>query len=641
MNCVSTGDLLLIAAPFDYAIAVLTALSFAALAVAYAVVWGSGSLPRYEALGLPFLVLAYWHLNPRTPSRLRMSLVSLAGVSFAVAGYMHLARTGMEGRAALVGPFNPWSDAHDYLSDAMRLVHGEPFTGFGVKRPTYPLVLAALLRGFYLDVRVPILILAGASGLALGPAVERFRRHLGLPAAALLLLLTLTALRRFGSVIGSEALALPLMLVGATALAPCVHSTTFSRGGAVLAVVAFTLAQATRPGALLALPALVLALAMLAPKPERRVVAVTLTTALLVAWSIPSLLGKTLGDGVPFVDYPAIFFGMLRGEDFTILTAEHPELLSMDPGLRPAATVAIIGATLARAPWLLPIGLVRAIGAFFVTPHGLFSLAWTCSDDHVLEGPLARKAIEERGLNGAVHLWVDTLGSWSLVNTVVAALVAAAVSAYLIRLFFLAFRDARLSLLGHVKAVVALALAVSPGFTPVWITEGTQLSLATLPLLALLAAEQTATQPVSSEPRTSDRSWNTFSLLALLFVFPILRAGLALAPLAAPACSNDETRFVRLPSTATTIGGDDTQTFGTLSVKTYLVQRSFLERHFEELTMVLDDHVREGTIVATAYDACRKETRLTLTEPLGSALVMTPARHDGIAPDPRVVVTGR
>ena len=58
--------------------------------------------------------------------------------------------------------------------------------------------------------------------------------------------------------------ALPLMLVGAMGLAPCVQSTNFTRTEATMSVVAMTLAQATRPGALLAVPALVLVLTLLA-----------------------------------------------------------------------------------------------------------------------------------------------------------------------------------------------------------------------------------------------------------------------------------------------------------------------------------------------------------------------------------------
>ena len=592
----------------------LTPFAFAAFVVSYAAVWGSGLLPRYDAIGLPLVVLAYARLDSHVTARTRGALVSLAGVALALGAIVHLARTGMEGRAALVGAFNPWSDARDYLSDALRLVHGERFTAFGLKRPAYPIVLAGLLRVFSLDVRVAVLAPSLVAGLVLGPAVARFHRFVGPTAATLLLFLALTALRRFGSTLGSEALALPLMLVGAAALAPCMQVTHFTLGDAMLAVVSLTLAQAARPGALFALPALVLALTVRAPSGSRRHAGVALAAAFGATWLMPSLVGKTLGTGVSFVDYPPIFYGMLHGEDFTLIFTEHPELGTLDASLRAGAMAAIIGDALVHAPWLLPLGLLRAVGAFLVSPHGLFSLAWTCSDDHVLEGPAARAAMREGGLAGALRLWTETLGSYSVVNTVVAAFVAVAMTGTLLRLFYRAFRDARRSLRGHVNALVALGLLVSPGFTPVWITEGAQLSLATLPLLALLGAEaddavaKADTQPLSTR--------GMYAIAALLFAaLPVVRGALALGPLAPPPCTRDAACLVLLPSTATRVTGDASLGVGRVSARTYLWQRSFLVRHFEELTTALDAHVRLGSRIMSAYDAHAHGAVLTVTEP--------------------------
>lgn len=617
----------------------LTPFAFAAFVVSYAAVWGSGLLPRYDAIGLPLVVLAYTRLDERRTSRARAALVSLAGLTVALGAFVHLARTGMEGRAALVGPFNPWSDARDYLSDALRLVHGEAFTAFGIKRPAYPLVLAGLLRAFLLDVRIAVLVPAVAAGLALGPAVARFHRYVGAHAATLLLFVALTALRRFGSTLGSEALALPLMLVGAAALAPCMHSASFTLADATLAVLSLTLAQAARPGALFALPALVVALTIAAPKHSRRRAGVTLAAAFGATWAMPSLLGKTLGTGVSFVDYPPIFYGMLHGEDFTLIFTQHPELRSLDASLRAGAMTAIIGDALVHAPWLLPVGLLRAVGAFLVTPHGLFSLAWTCSDDHVLEGPAARAALRDGGLAGALRLWTETLGGYSLLNTVVAALVAAAVTGILLRHFFLAFRDARRSVRGHIKGVLAFALLTSPGFTPVWITEGAQLSLATLPLLALLGArDDVSFSDFDTQPLSTRRS---YVVAAMLFaVLPLLRGALALAPLAPPNCAPEpETAcLVPLPSTATRVAADDALGIGRMSARTYRWQRSFLARHFEDLTSALDAHVRLGSRLATAYDARTREAVLTVTDPIGAPRLVEPTASPAAAHASRVRV---
>ena len=588
---------------------------YPAAAVAIATLYGAVLavlkwIPVNDALTfIPVLWIVVRLLDHAAPS-VRGLALHLVTQIFVLAWIFHLWTLGYEGRNAVFGGILPWSDSHDYYSSALGLIHGDPMI-YAAKRPIFAAVLAALLRLFDGNLRLPLLLFAmvGAWTIALA-TLEIWKTH-GWRAAFLVCALLLLSERQWAGFIQTEHVGLPLGLIGFVLMWRAVaRRDENSLWLAAAGLFAITVALMARAGPFFILPALALWAARELPGGRWKLVGVA-GLAVLAGVMVHETVQLTTAAGETFNDYPAIAYGLMHGKDFTFLAAAHPELAGMSDAARTALSWKLVMGEAIAHPLLLIGGLVRSFLDLFVTPNGLFGFVWRNPDDIVLEnGAAVHAALSHYGLMGPLILWYRSEGLYSVLNAAaMGALAAAFVVATVWALVALYRRpaDAFATMLRYAVAGVLL----SAPFTPPWITSSHQVEVATLAFLAAVPATIFAGPLPAAFPVPSWR----LALAPAGFAAALL-LGVALlrwAPVQAPMCRASPVVQI-YPSTMVRVTPERSLSLHDKARADLAQSMLYLARHNQDLTSSVGPYLEDGTVYVAAYDACDGRSKLLVDD---------------------------
>jgi hypothetical protein len=328
----------------------------------------------------------------------------------------------------------------------------------------------------------------------------------------------------------------------------------------------------------------------------------TIVLVIVVAVGINMLIARTTGEGATFSDYPAIFYGLIHGRDFSYIVTAHPELTAVAPGDRAWLILNISLGEVMECPWLLPLGMVRSIFEFLIGPHGLFSLVFYTTDDHYFE--------QQGTLSETAARILTEAGPYRAANLLAFGLAAAAFAiGTLIALAWVCRQRTSLPM-ERLLAAITAGVIVSSAFTPPWITEGGQLQASTVCFLASFAvvvfADERKTYRRPNVPPIVPHpspllcgSVSAASLLVLLIAWLIPRAWPILPP---PwTCKDNKVERFYLPSTRVDIVDAGKHGF---TLARFAENLGFLSRHNPVLSEPLAERISAGTSVEMAYNSC-------------------------------------
>jgi hypothetical protein len=188
----------------------------------------------------------------RVPGILAGGVACLLGLSLAALW------TGVYSELQVAGGMIYFSDAHQYYTDAIRLLNGFSFSSFSARHPLPTVALAILLSLSGGNLQVALSATVFLAGMAMYFAAREALDRFGAVAASILLLLLFFFYRRFTGLPDSENLGI---LLGGFGFVFLLRGCAPGRLGQFLVGFSFfSLAMQARPGPLLALP-----LALLAP----------------------------------------------------------------------------------------------------------------------------------------------------------------------------------------------------------------------------------------------------------------------------------------------------------------------------------------------------------------------------------------
>jgi hypothetical protein len=578
-------------------------------------------IPVNDALTLAAAIWGMFLLLERCTPRTRAVALHVATQVLVVSWVIHLWTLGYEGRNAVFGGILPWSDSYDYYNDALRLVHGN-LMEYGSKRPIFPTALAALLRLFDGNLRAPLLLFAVVAAWAVALATSEVWKTHGWRAAIVVYALLLLSERQWAGFVQTEAIGLPLGLIGFTliwrATAGREVDPAKARLLAVIGLFAMTIGLMSRAGPFFILPALALWCACrLLPAevrwPKRLQFFGIASLAVLAGLAVHQAVLHLTANGATFGDYPAIAYGLLHGQDFTLLAATHPHLATLAGGARAHEAWQIVLADATAHPLLAVGGLANSFADLFMSRAGLFGFVWRNPDDIILEnGAVLHAALAQHGIVGPLYLWVGSLGLYSLLNAVAMAILAVAFAIATVVALITLYRrrgDAFATLLHYAIAGVLL----SAPFTPPWITSSHQVQTATIAFLAavpatiLLGRTQATRQPISRRLILVPVGFG----LALLLAAALLR----LAPLRPPMCQPANGHVMRIyPSTIVSVAPARTFNLRERARADLFYSIQFLKRHNQTFTDSVVPFLKDGTIYVAAYDACDNRTKILIDD---------------------------
>jgi hypothetical protein len=571
------------------------------------------------------LAAAIWGmflLFDRCTPRGRVIALHVATQVIVVSWVVHLWTLGYEGRNAVFGGILPWSDSYDYYNDALRLIHGN-LMEYGSKRPIFPVALAALLSLFNFSLRAPLLLFALFAAWAIALATcEVWKTH-GRRAAIVVYALLLLSERQWAGFVQTEAIGLPLGLIGFAliwrATAGRETDAAKSRLFAVGGLFAIAVALMARAGPFFILPALAIWCAWRllpadARRPKRLKFFGIASLAIIAGVAVHEAVLHLTASGATFGDYPAIAYGLLHGRDFTFLAESHPYLATLAGGARAHEAWQIVLGDVTAHPLMAVGGLANSFADLFVSRAGLFGFVWRNPDDIILEnGAALHAAIAQHGIGGPVYLWVGSLGLYSLLNAVAMAIFAVAFAvATMIALVALYRRraDAFATLLRYAIAGVLL----SAPFTPPWITSSHQVQTATLAFLAAVPAIMLFGRAQAAPHQSISRRLVLVPVgfaLALVLAAALLR----IAPLRPPICQPAKDDVMRLyPGTMVSVAPARTFNLRQRARADLLYSIQFLKRHNQGFTASIVPYLKDGTIYVAAYDACDKSTKILVDD---------------------------
>ena len=601
------------ASPADNRLATLAALgAILVYAVVLAILkW----VPLYDCVVLvPLLTLTFRALD-RAPLPTRARVLYAVSAILASALLVRLWTLGYEGRNAVFGGILPWSDSGDFLSDALRLVHGERFTPGSSRRPLFVALLASLLKLGGGDLRFALAVLAVVDAFSIAlPAIEVWRTH-GWKSALIVYLILIFFLRRWTGFVQTEHFGLPMGAVGFALLwrahasrenAPEAYRSAI--GAAIFGVFALSLGLFARAGCFFVLPAFAVSGMLLAAPGRRSLLFAGFALAGSCALCIHEGILVAAGSGTSFSDYPPIFYGMLHGEDFTFLSQTHPALTVVPDSARGAAQWAIIWRELSTTPAILPVGLARSFLSFFTSPFGLFSCVWTNPDERIFEDwPLVVRLWTSGGPAAILGYWRHTLGAASIANAIaMGALGAGFVVGFGIGVMQLLRPTADPTRL--LLRAAALGILASVPFMPPWITSGAQVQTGTLAFVAAVPAvlfgKKQPNQAADAVPCSRSLALGVVSCLGALFVMVAwMRTSPRRPPPEADATGGDRSHWVDIDaSSAVEVAARRSLSFRKKGLEDLGDNIQFLAKHNQDLTKSVVPSLEVGTVFHSAYD---------------------------------------
>jgi len=575
-------------------------------------------IPVNDALLLALTLVIVFPLLQRCTPRARFIALHLITQLLVLSWVFHLWTLGYEGRNAVFGGILPWSDSFDYYDDSLRLLHGH-LLEYAAKRPLFSVALAALLRLCGGDLRTPLLLFAIFAAWAVALASSEVWKTHGGRAALIVYALLLLSERQWAGFVQTEAIGLPLGLIGfalfwraaAARQSDPGRSNLLALGG----LFAVTVALMARAGPFFILPALALWFAWQQPQTGSGRLKHFFFALLAIAAGVAvhMAVSRLAAGGASFGDYPAIAYGLLHGQDFTLLAENHPELAALSAAARAhAAWQIVIGEALSH-PLMTAGRLVQSFVDLFVSRAGLFGFVWRNPDDIVLEnGAALHAAMTQHGILGPLYLWVGSFGLYSLFNAAAMAVFAILFTGAAIYALIALYRrpaDAFATLLRFAMAGVLL----SAPFTPPWITSSHQVQTATLAFLAAVPAIVLCGRAQAAPPPSQRLIYLPIGFaLALVLATALLR----LAPLPTPPCSRTDSFMTLYPGTAVRVVSARSLRFADKARADLLFSARYLQRHNPDYTASLLQYLKDGTVYVAAYDACDSHAK-TLVDDRG------------------------
>jgi len=599
----------------------LAAFAATLIAILYAILMAVLKwLPVNDALVLAGVLWTLFALLERCTPRTRTIALHAVTQILVLSWVTHLWTLGYEGRNAVFGGILPWSDSFDYYDDSLRLIHGH-LLDYAAKRPLFSVALAALLRVTGGDLRTPLLLFAIFAAWAIALAASEVWKTHGGRAALLVYALLLLSERQWAGFVQTEAVGLPLGLIGFTLLwratADRQDDPTKPVLLALTGLFAIAIGLMSRAGPFFILPALALWCAFkLLPAearwPRRLKLFALASLAILAGIAVHAAVSHLTASGTTFGDYPAIAYGLLHGQDFTLLTASHPHLAALSGSARAQEAWQIVLGEAAAHPFMVVTGFAHSFADLFISRAGLFGFVWRNPDDIVLEnGAALHAAITQHGLLGPLYLWIDDFGLYSILNAAAMGVLAAAFTAATIYALVALYRrpaDAFTTLLRYAIAGVLL----SAPFTPPWITSSHQVQTVTLAFLAAVPAILLLgrVQPVPQPSRGLIFVPAGFALALLLAALTLRQI-----PLPEPLCLRADISVVKLyPGTAVRVAPARSLVLRDKARADLLFSTRYLKRHNPEYTASLLQYLKEGTVYVAAYDACDNRTKTLIDD---------------------------
>ncbi|MFI5339630.1 MAG: hypothetical protein ACHQ7N_07320 [Candidatus Methylomirabilales bacterium] len=425
----------------------------------------------------------------------------------------------------IIGGLFPYSDAHGYYTDALRLLHGERFSVFSSRRPLFPAFLATILSLTDLNLRVALILLTGMVVIAICFAVREVRRSLGLTAATVMLVCLFMFYRRY---IGSTLTEHLGLTFGCLAFALIWHGAVVTRSGPVFfGLFLLSLALNARAGTFLILPAILLWAAWLFRGSKGSVLR-TLgggTAAVLLGFGVNSLVLHAVGiPGAAYSNFSYVLYGLVFGGNWSLALQQHPELATLAPVEQAHRVYTLAWEHIRTNPLSLLTGSIGAWRAFFLGRSGTwFSFILYLSPDWAdLREMLLADGV--KALNFRRDLWV-------LLDVSARELWIICLHGLLAAGLIVLWRNHRRPLpLLIIAAWTGILLSVP--FVPPWDADNMRAYAATipfviaLPMMGLSYRREGATQWVAGEqrrasPRVTDLWIFSVLLIALQILGPL------------------------------------------------------------------------------------------------------------------------
>ncbi|MCX5732864.1 MAG: hypothetical protein NTW68_00865 [candidate division NC10 bacterium] len=376
----------------------------------------------------------------------------------------------------MIGGLLPYFDAKWYLTDALRLLHGQRFSTISSRRPLFSALLTALL--YVTDGNLPLVLIALTllSGAAIGLVVREVQRSAGSAAGMWMLLCLFLFYRRFIGATLTEQLGLPL---GCLAFCLLWRGAMAARSDLAMAgVFVLSLALNARAGAFLVLPAVVLWSARIRSGPRRQALKIILggTVAAAGGFAVNGLILHLVGiPSAAFSNFAYVLYGLVFGGDWTLAMRQHPELAGLPDLDQTRHMLGLAIAEIRAHPIVLLTGCVRAWSDFFfAAPGGWFSFLQYRSPEWA--------TFREAGATGS-------LGALSLFREAVRLLDTSFQTVWIVALNVLAGAGAVVAWLNRRSAPAGLLIAVGVGillsvpFAPPWDADNMRAYAATMPFV--------------------------------------------------------------------------------------------------------------------------------------------------------------
>lgn len=303
----------------------------------------------------------------RIPGRLGSLLRLTAVMSIFALGLAGLWANGGT-QSILLSGLIPLSDATNYYTDALRILHGSEISDFSAMRPFFPGFLSLLLWLSGRNLLISVSILTAIAGTATYLAGREVQRTHGPETAVFFLMSIFLYFRHHSGTTMSESLGVSVGLLGSALIWKSLVSKnekTF-----LLGLVILTLALNIRPGAMFILPALLLWGSFFF-RGDKKFSATFLGMGVLLIFGVfflNSLMIKALAgpDATAFSNFSWALYGLVSGgQSWTYIFEVHPEVFSLDPSQQGSAIIGLILEQFLKNPLLALQGAMKYWSVFF------------------------------------------------------------------------------------------------------------------------------------------------------------------------------------------------------------------------------------------------------------------------------------